>query len=45
MRATGFSRSQTYRLLERGVVPFHVFSGTRYVRRTDLAAFLLRTLG
>ncbi len=40
MRATGSSRSQAYRLLERGIVPFQVFAGTRYIRRRDLGAFL-----
>ncbi len=40
MRATGFSRSQVYRLLERRIVPFQIFAGTRHIRREDLAAFL-----
>lgn len=35
-RATGCSRSQAYRLLERGTVPFAVFAGTRYIRKTDM---------
>lgn len=41
MRTTGFSRSQTYRLIARGVLPFEVFAGKKYVRREDLTAFLL----
>jgi len=40
MRATGFSRSQAYRLFEREVVPFQVFAGTRYIRSQDLGAFV-----
>ncbi len=40
MRATGFSRSHAYRLLERGSVPFEVFAGTRYIRSEDLGGFL-----
>jgi excisionase family DNA binding protein len=40
MHATGVSRSQAYRLLERGTVPFQVFAGTRYIRSKDLGAFL-----
>jgi excisionase family DNA binding protein len=32
VRATGFSRSKAYRLLERGILPFKVFAGTRYIR-------------
>lgn len=40
MRATGFSRSKAYKLLERRVVPFRVFAGTRYFRTKDLGAFL-----
>ncbi len=40
MRATGLSRSQAYRLLARGSVPFHVFAGTRHVRRKDLDALV-----
>lgn len=40
MRATGFSRSQAYRLLEREIVPFRVFAGTRYIRSEDLGAFI-----
>ena len=33
------SRSQAYRLIERGVVPFQVFAGVRYIRGEDIAAF------
>ncbi len=40
MRATGLSRSQAYRLLERGALPFQIFAGTRYIRSKDLGAFL-----
>jgi hypothetical protein len=40
MRATKCSRSQAYRLLERGIVPFQVFDGTRYIKSKDLAALL-----
>jgi len=40
MRATGLSRSQAYRLLARGSVPFQVFAGTRHVRRKDLDALV-----
>jgi excisionase family DNA binding protein len=40
MRATGLSRSQVYRLLERGIVRFQVFAGVRYVRGKDLEAFV-----
>jgi excisionase family DNA binding protein len=36
MRATGCSRSQAYRLLERGIVAFKVFAGVRYVKREDI---------
>ena len=32
MRAAEVSRSQAYRLLERGVVPFKVFGGVRYIQ-------------
>ena len=39
VRATGYSRSKAYRLLTRGLVPFHVFAGTRYIRSEDVAAF------
>jgi hypothetical protein len=39
MRATGLSRSHAYRLLERGIVPFQVFAGVRYIRHQDIAAF------
>ena len=40
MRATGFSRSKTYRLLERAILPFRVFARIRYIRSKDLGAFL-----
>ena len=40
VRATGFSRSKAYRLLERGVLPFQVFAGTRYIRSKDVGDFL-----
>jgi excisionase family DNA binding protein len=36
MRATGFSRSKAYRLLNRGILPFQVFAGTRHVRNKDV---------
>jgi excisionase family DNA binding protein len=39
-RAAGVSRSQAYRLMTRGVLPFLVFAGTKRVRSEDLAAFL-----
>jgi excisionase family DNA binding protein len=39
VRATGFSRSMAYRLLARGLVPFHFFDGVRYIRRKDFGAF------
>jgi excisionase family DNA binding protein len=39
MRAAEVSRAQAYRLLERGVVPFKVFAGVRYIRGEDIAAF------
>jgi excisionase family DNA binding protein len=39
MRAAGVSRSKAYRLLARGLVPFHVFAGIRYIRSEDVAAF------
>ena len=39
MRAGGLSRSQAYRLLARGGVPFKVFAGVRYIRAEDIAAF------
>jgi excisionase family DNA binding protein len=38
MRAAEVSRSQAYRLLDSGVVPFQVFAGVRYVRGKDIAA-------
>jgi excisionase family DNA binding protein len=40
IRATGLGRSQAYRLLTRGTVPFQVFAGARYIRREDIAALL-----
>jgi len=40
MRATGFSRSKAYRLLARGILPFQVFAGTRYIRSRDIGDFL-----
>jgi excisionase family DNA binding protein len=40
MRATGFSRSKAYRLLQRGALPSQVFAGTRYIRRKDVDGFL-----
>jgi predicted DNA-binding transcriptional regulator AlpA len=40
MRATGFSRSKAYRLLERGILPFRVFAGARHVRSKDVGDFL-----
>ena len=36
MRATGFSRSKAYRLIERGILPFKVFAGTRYIRSENV---------
>jgi len=39
MRGAEVSRSQAYRLLERGVVPFQVFGGVRYIRAEDISAF------
>jgi excisionase family DNA binding protein len=38
MQAAAVSRSQAYRLLERGLVPFKVFAGVRYIRNEDIAA-------
>ncbi len=38
MRAAKVSRAQAYRLLERGVLPFRVFAGIRYIRGPHLAA-------
>ncbi len=43
MRATGFSRSKAYGLLERGILPFQVFAGIRHVRRGDVSDFLRTT--
>ena len=40
IRDTGFSRSKAYRLLARGIVPFQVFAGIRYVRSKDIGDFL-----
>jgi len=40
MQAAKVSRSQAYRLLERGVVPFQVFRGVRYIRAEDIATFI-----
>ena len=40
IRATGVSRSKAYRLLERGILPFQVFAGTRYIRSKDVADLL-----
>jgi excisionase family DNA binding protein len=40
VRATGIGRSKAYKLLAGGIVPFQVFSGTRYIRSKDLGAFL-----
>jgi excisionase family DNA binding protein len=40
MRATGFSRSRAYRLLARGIVPFQVFAGIKYIRRMDLGTLM-----
>jgi excisionase family DNA binding protein len=40
VRATGFSRSKAYRLLERGTLPFQVFAGIRYIRSKDVGDFL-----
>jgi hypothetical protein len=38
----GFARSpRAYRLLERGILPFQVFAGTRYIRSKDVGDFLL----
>jgi excisionase family DNA binding protein len=39
MRATGFSRSKAYRLLARGILPFKVFAGIRYIRSRDVGDF------
>ena len=38
MLAADVSRAQAYRLLKRGVVPFQVFAGIRYIRGEDIAA-------
>ncbi len=43
IHATGLSRSQAYRLLARGSVPFRSFGGTRYIRSGDLS-LALRTI-
>ena len=40
MRAAAVSRSQAYRLLQRGVVSFEVFAGVRYIRGKDIAALI-----
>jgi len=40
VRSNGFSRSVAYRLLARGLVPFHVFDGVRDIRSKDFGAFL-----
>lgn len=37
--AARVSRSQAYRLLARGTVPFRVFAGVRRIRREDIATF------
>ena len=38
MRAAEVSRSEAYRLLGRGVVPFKVFAGVKHIRGEDVAA-------
>jgi hypothetical protein len=40
IRAVGCSRAHAYRLIERRAVPFAVFGGTRYIRKTDLGDVL-----
>jgi predicted DNA-binding transcriptional regulator AlpA len=40
MSATGFSRSKAYRMLERGILPFKVFAGTRFIRSEDVGVLL-----
>jgi excisionase family DNA binding protein len=40
MRATGISRSNVHRLLARGILPFKVFAGIRYIRSKDVGDFL-----
>jgi len=39
MHAAEVSRSEAYRLIDRGVVPVRVFGSIRYIRGEDLAAF------
>jgi excisionase family DNA binding protein len=43
IHATRLSRSQAYRLLARGDVPFRSFAGTRYIRSEDIN-LALRTI-
>lgn len=38
MRAAEVSRSEAYRLIDRGVLPVRVFGGVRYFRARDLVA-------
>ncbi len=40
MLAARVSRPQAYRLLTRGMVPFEIFAGVRYIRSTDIDAFV-----
>jgi len=42
IRAAGCSRTHAYGLLARGIVPFRVFSGIRYVHSKDLATLRSR---
>ncbi len=43
IRIAGCSRAHAYRLLDRGIVPFQVFGGIRYVRSEHVAAFVSNT--
>ena len=38
MQSAAVSRSQAYRMLQRGLEPFKVFAGVRYIRGEDIAA-------
>jgi excisionase family DNA binding protein len=39
MRTAGVSRSEAYRLIDRGVVPVRMIAGVRYIRGEDLDSF------
>jgi excisionase family DNA binding protein len=39
MRTADVSRSEAYRLIDRGMVPVRVFGGVRYIRGQDLESF------